>query len=121
MKFIADFGEHKGREFECTGEYRAYKQGDYVINSAGCVEFITWCGLHSPTRAIVHPVEKYHDFGGIRFRETGEVRAQKKNEWYLDVYNLPEYTNVTYDSQGTDRIILEPVQILSPASPFLTE
>lgn len=78
--------EYEGKEYEFRGGYEVVKEGDYFIpcNQLGCVSKASRgdevCAM---TRAIVHPVEKYHTFGGVKFRETGEVRMVQLGEWYL--------------------------------------
>ena len=109
--------EYEGREFEFMGRYEIVLENDYFLpcNQVGAVSKATHGdAMTHMTRAIVHPVEKYHDFGGIRFKETGEVRKPLQNDWYLDGYGMPEYVDGSENglSGMANRTILEPVQIL---------
>lgn len=104
--------EFEGKEFEFKGRYEEVKEGDYFLplnHSGGAVTRARAvdesCKM---TRAIVHPVEKYHDFGGVRFKETGEVRTANEGEWWLGRDGRVRHGNTLNDGWS----ILEPVEIL---------
>jgi len=105
---------YNGHEYEFRGEYRPVQPNEYFLSDAvGIEQVVHYRNWRESTaiRAIVHPVEKYHDFGGVRFRETGEVRKAVYGEWWLASENIilcqwEEGTNGAHQ-------ILEPVEIIS--------
>jgi len=103
--------EYEGREFEFRGEYDVPHLGDHYLGHFGDVMMarVEHTTFDAP-RAIVHPVEEYHDFGGIRFRETGEVRGAEKGEWYL--YSADDWVYFANQRVSYAYRILEPVSIL---------
>jgi len=67
--------DDEGREFEFSGEYRQYIEGDYFLSAYGDVRkanglWLAQGSYHGDTKAIVHliPIPKpppepiYHDF-----------------------------------------------------------
>jgi len=74
------FTDEEGKVWEWRGEYKRPHIGDYVLDFNGEVnqfQFNT-----GNVYALVHPVLPIHEFGGVRFRETGEVRPPRKGEWF---------------------------------------
>lgn len=77
---------YDGKEFEFRGEYREPLDGDRFL--AGMDSSIVhqsgkWGGMG--VRAIVYPVLVIHEFGGVKFVETGEDRFPLYGEWYIFV------------------------------------
>ena len=62
-------------------------------------------------RAIVHPAPTTHEFGGVKFEETGEKRSVTFEEWFLNKASIP-YSEIWHQSQNsiTPYIILRPLQ-----------
>jgi len=80
------FTDQEGREFEFRGEYKTVHVGDYFLpsNSLGNISSAVQRDANADiVRAIVHPIPVYHDFGGIRFKETGEVIVAQPGEWFI--------------------------------------
>ena len=80
------FTDDKGKQYEWKGVYRNPEQGDYFmavhgIGKDGSVvkhEHYVWSGGE---RAIVHPVLKIIEEGGIEF-EIVDERQAREGEWY---------------------------------------
>jgi len=116
IKFT-DNENQEGREFEFSG-YHTVQHGDYFINESGVIVRQGYNGVWEgfAMRAIVHLIPKppiTHDFGGIRFEETGEVRRVREGEWYLStkgkvwpVHDLHQYDYIH------NYIILKPITII---------
>jgi len=62
------------------------------------------CGFD--VRAIVYPVHEFHEFGGIKFVETGEKREPQIGEWYL-WSQAPRYCSEHYAHYVQDMVILK--------------
>ena len=84
------FTDENGKQWEFGGNYRCTRQGDYFLSTVGKVQHVTgltgreeYCQKPHAERAIVHPVPIVHEFGGIKFEETGEYRRAQPGEWYL--------------------------------------
>lgn len=105
--------EFEGREFEFKGAYQLPKHGVYFLESMGSRVLCQGKAgvLTGGVRAIVHLVEKYHDFGGVRFKETGEARKPQTGEWVFYNDNVILINFVGYHKY----IILEPVEVLKDA------
>lgn len=105
MKFTFE-----GKEYEFRGEYGRAFPGDHVLDRNGTIyQAQSEWGL---IYAIVHPVEKLHIFGGVEFRETGEVRqVNNTGAWVLTP------GGVAYFAYQTERVytILEPVRGIKEA------
>lgn len=77
-------------EFEFKGEYRVPRAEDWILTNNGAVLQMlsvdegwndgVWA---DDVRAIIHPVLVEYEFGGVRFRGTGERRIPCKDEWFL--------------------------------------
>jgi len=106
------FTDEEGKVWKWRGEYRQVKQGDYFLSGEGKPRINLEIKDASYIRAILHPVLPIHEFGGVRFEETGEVRQAQPGEWYLIVYSDstqgPNYNSLTDSATRTDRIILRP-------------
>ena len=59
-------------------------KGDVFVNLSGNVVMRTSRGMSDNTRMILKPKEVFHTFGGVVFKETGEERYPKQDEWYLN-------------------------------------
>jgi len=73
---------YEGKEFEFRGQYGRPQQGEYLLNIRGEVEQEI-VGIDTEEYAIVHPVPVIHEFGGIKFVETGEIRVLSDDEFGL--------------------------------------
>lgn len=106
MRFTVD-----GEEWEFRNEYRIPKKGDSFLSEVSGVT-VNHATLdfgrdrYARERAIVHLVKRQHEFGGVRFMETGK-RTVKRNEWYL-TGEMPIFYNA-YQPTVSAHVILEPV------------
>jgi len=73
-----------------------------------------WRGLgEMGTMVIIHRVFPVHEFGGVKFEETGEERVVKKGEWYLSRGSWGEIDGVSFRIKGVTGfkyVILRPLQ-----------
>lgn len=74
------FTDEQGKQWEFKGEYHPVL-GDYFLTGYGEIKVAT--NTLGRDRAIVHPVPIIHEFGGIKFEETGEHRRAEAGEWHL--------------------------------------
>jgi len=100
---------YKGKEFEFQG-YTEPRAGDYYITSSGIV---TKAEYNIGTRlAVVRPVEVFHEFGGIRFKEIGRAETAQGEIWCIvlgsgRIQCLSVDSNISYPI-----MVLEPVSIV---------
>lgn len=105
-KFVLTLDDQK---YSMEG-YRHPKRGDSFISKEGTLLADAF-GLE---RLIVKPIRKEYVFGGIVFKETGEVRQVVSGDWYLyfvgpkaHVVNKPSETEPTVQRHT----ILRPVSL----------
>ena len=114
------FTDNEGWEFEFRGITRKPSDGEYYLGSGGWIE-----QRHSDTawvsgeRAIVHLIPQLpitHDFGGIRFEETGEERLVEFGEWYLAYHSKTKEIPTLWTSSrrltASSWPILKPIAII---------
>ena len=79
------FTDEEGKEWEWRGEYRTVKHGDYWLGLGKCLSGPAGRATRAPIelRAIIHPVPKVHEFGGVRFEEVEEARLPREGDWVL--------------------------------------
>jgi len=110
MKFM-----YEGKEYEFRGEYQALREQTYFLGQTGLVGYTGNTGhISNKHYAIVHPVEVLHQFGGIEFRETGEVRTgnlEKGEIGLLDTGNVVIAANTIFNKHNV-WTILKRVRIL---------
>ncbi len=111
------FTDEEGKVWEWRGGYRPGKRGEYVLQGTSGVHPSLKTGIGLLTqdatgdRAILYPVHPIHEFGGVRFEETGERRVVQKGEWYLPIDEPQGGVHFRHQSSSfADYIILRPLQ-----------
>jgi len=102
MKFT-----YEGKEYE-TEKYGFPEIGSHYLTNNGNVSQCT-APFTGSIVMLVRPVEKLHTFGGVEFRETGEVRHVRVGEWFLDDFGV---TTCVFRVEANQYTILEPVRIV---------
>ena len=97
------FTDEEGKVWEWRGEYRYPLRGERFLpanseDAVLCAEYDWGAGN---IRAIVHPVPTIHEFGGVKFEETGEVRCARVGEWYVQLYSECEHLRFNSDKEST--------------------
>jgi len=109
------FTDEEGKVWEWRGETRKPKEGEFYMGGPGRIYKVTWddtSGRESwlGIRTILHPVPTIHEFGGVRFEETGEIRRAKQGEWFLATgYPHPVF-HYGIDAYYEEHPILRPLQ-----------
>ena len=96
---------YDGKEFEFRGVYDIPKMDQYYITNTGGVEQHRKYEM-SDLRAIVHPDLVIHEFGGVKFVETGEERTARSGEWCM--YRSEEGVQFRGKETFSIAIILKP-------------
>ncbi len=81
--------DEEGKVWEWRGEYRQAHPDEYYLNEATPPRITKSSSVHMEVRAIIHPVPTIHEFGGVKFEETGEKRSVNKGEWFLMNDKIP--------------------------------
>jgi len=105
------FTDEDGKVWEWRGEYREPILGEDVLGNGGTVYKVreyTFFQGQAQIYAIIHPVPAIHEFGGVKFEETGEERCPEAGEWFLQD-NFPVYA-LYFNGNRTRLTILRPLQ-----------
>ncbi len=105
------FTDEDGKVWEWEGEYHTPQKGQYFFSVNGKIRDAGPRYMDNSHRAIVRPVPTIHEFGGVKFEETGEVRLAQPGEWYL--VGIPsKYATMVVGSHetGLAHTILRPLQ-----------
>jgi len=100
------FTDEKGKVWEWRGQYHKPKIGESFLDESGGI----WAARtpNNPERAIIYPVPVIHEFGGVKFEETGEVRKVQFGEWWLDGDECTAYFQGSRTKTGETHPILRP-------------
>jgi len=104
---------YDGKEYEFRGQYKEPSNGENFLSGMHDGSVIHQSGQWDGqgVRAIVHPVPVIHEFGGVTFVETGEVRPANDGEWFLDGgCKVPIACKYTV---GSKHIILKPIHLVT--------
>ena len=107
------FTDEDGKVWDFRGVVREPRWGcgdEWFVTSSGVVKARA-SGIYTYLAAIVHPVPKVHEFGGVKFEETGEERSVTFDEWFLNTASIPfgEVWRQGYNSTAS-YIVLRPLQ-----------